>query len=273
MTGWASRSRTVCGSRPRSSPSSGSTPAKRPSRCSQVHAEDEARHELLRALRHLRRDPLVGVDDDARDLLAGELRRDHRDVLERRCGTGGEGRGTVVGAVRGDDDGGRLGGVFACGPRDRSVGGDGDDARLPPRPCQPGQAVRVEAVAQGCPRDPRFGQQSLGRGVDACGDEGAVVSRALVARVQDASDAGGPGRVDRRAMQAHGVGARVVRRHEEQLVRALEGTRERARIRVVPAADADPSLGEPLGLGHVADGDGDLVGGKPCRGGGRRSRR
>jgi hypothetical protein len=70
-------------------------------------------------------------------------------------------------------------------------------------------------------------------------------------------------RLDRRAVQAHGVGARVVRRHEEQLVGALEGARERARIRVVPAADGDPSHGEPLGLGHVADGHGDLVGGKP----------
>jgi hypothetical protein len=103
----------------------------------------------------------------------------------------------------------------------------------------------------------------LGRGVDARGREGAVDPRALVARVEDASDADGRGRLDRRTVQAHGVGARVVRRHEEQLVGALEGTRERAWIRVVPATDADPSLSESLGPGHVADGDGDLVGGNP----------
>ena len=73
--------------------------------------------------------------------------------------------------------------------------------------------------------------------------------------------AGGDCRVDRIAVQGHSVRTRVVGRDEQQLVGALERRRERGPVGVVSPADVRSPVGEALGLGDVADGNDDLVGG------------
>ena len=96
----------------------------------------------------------------------------------------------------------------------------------------------------------------------APGLERAVERGPLVARVEDAPDLRGDGGVDGGPVQAHGVAGRVVRRHEQQLVGALEGGRQRGRVGVITVPHRHPAVGEPLGLGDVARHDGDVPGGE-----------
>ena len=190
----------------------------------------------------------------------GHLGGDLGDLGEGRRRGRGERHRAVVRAVRRDDHRGGLGRVLAGGPGHRSVGGHGDDAGLAPRADEPVEAVRVEAVAQRGPGQPRGREQLLGPGVVAPRAEGGVEGRALVARVEDAADPGRHGGVDRGPVQGHRVGAGVARGDEQQLVGAGEGGRQRGRVGVVGPAHVDARLGEPRGAGGVAHGHDELGG-------------
>ena len=82
-----------------------------------------------------------------------------------------------------------------------------------------------------------------------------------MARVKNPANAHGRRRLDGAAVQAYGVCGRVVRRNEQQLVGAFECLRERRWVGVVALTDRHPSVREPLGLGDIADGDGDVLSG------------
>lgn len=130
-----------------------------------VHAEHESRHHFLLACGDLSGDPLVLVHQHSLDLAVGQFRGDCGDLLESGRRAGGDRGRTFVGAVRGEDDGRGLGCIGARRPGDRPIGGYGDDASLAPRPGEPSEAVRIEAVAKRRPRDAGLGEQLLGAGV------------------------------------------------------------------------------------------------------------
>jgi hypothetical protein len=82
-----------------------------------------------------------------------------------------------------------------------------------------------------------------------------------VARVEDATGAGGARGGDRGAVLAEGVaavGARV-RRDDQDLGCAGEGVGEAGRVGEVAGADADAARGEVGGLARVARGRADLI--------------
>jgi hypothetical protein len=86
----------------------------------------------------------------------------------------------------------------------------------------------------------------------ACGEERAVESRVLVARVEDPAGAGRDGGIDADAEQADPVGAGIVRRDQQDLIGALERVEQRRRVFIGAAPHAYAAVGEVLCFGRVA---------------------
>src|SRR5699024_7614916 len=205
---------------------------------------------------------LLGVEDHRPDRATRDVGGDLSDLRESRRRRSCQGDWAVVGPAGSEDHRGGLGGILARRPGHRPIGGNLNEAGLPPRTEQPAQAVGVEAVAQRSPGQAGLGKQLFGGGMIASRAERRVRMRALVAGVENAADARAHSCGDGAAVQRYRVGVWVARRDQQELIRVGGRGWQCLGLGIVGAAYLDAACCEPLRPRGIANRDSERLGGQ-----------